>query len=447
MPEGKPSELVGELPIRTEEVTWMEASIWTPRMVATLKNGVKGGRWFSVVDKVYKTENLEASYRKVHRNKGKPGIDYVTTETFGENLEENITKLTQQLKDGTYHPSALKRVMIPKPGSNEMRPLSIPTVRDRVVQGAVKHAIEPIFENIFAECSYGFRPGRSCKDALREVDKHLRSGYHYVIDCDIRKYFDTIPHDRLMTKVSQLISDGKVLNLLRQMLQQGIMTSDDEWTPEQGTPQGGVISPLLANIYLNDLDQELLATDAKPTRYADDLVILCRSQEEADIILSRVREWMSENGLELHPTKTKIVNMGKPGNSFDFLGYTFIHREKNGRSRLVRIPRKKSLQRFRDAIRGLTPRKSGKSLEEVITRINSVSRGWFTYFQQCVTPVFDELDGFIRRRLRAMLLKRKRCPAFGNRHAHVLWPNSYFATHGLFSMTQAHAVVRNPALR
>lgn len=447
MPEGKPSEPVGEIPTRAEDTAWMEASIWTPRMVATLINGVKGGRWFSVIDKVYKKENLEASYRKVHKKKGKPGIDYVTTEAFGENLEENLTKLNQQLKDGTYHPSALKRVMIPKPGSNEQRPLSIPTVRDRVVQGAVKHAIEPIFENIFAECSYGFRPGRSCKDALREVDKHLRAGYKYVIDCDIRKYFDTIPHDRLMTKVSQLISDGKVLKLLRQMLQQGIMTTEDEWTPEQGTPQGGVISPLLANIYLNELDHELLGTDAKPTRYADDLVILCRSQDEADRILTRVREWMTENGLELHPTKTKIVNMGEPRQSFDFLGYTFIRHEKNGSARLVRIPRKKSLQRFRDTIRGLTPRKSGKSMKELIARINTVSRGWFAYFKQCNQTVFDEVDGFIRRRLRAILLKWKRRPAFGNRHAHALWPNSYFAARGLFSMTQAHAAVRNSARR
>jgi RNA-directed DNA polymerase len=416
-------------------------------MVATLKTGVKGGRWFSVIDKVCKTENLEASYRKVHRNKGKPGIDHVTTKAFGEKLTENLAKLQEQLRDGTYRPSALKRVMIPKPGSNEMRPLSIPTVRDRVVQCAVKHAIEPIFESTFAECSYGFRPGRGCKDALQEVDSALRAGYHYVVDCDIRKYFDTIPHDRLMTKVSQLISDGKVLDLLRQMLQQGVMTTEGEWTPEQGTPQGGVISPLLANIYLNDLDQELLGTEAKPTRYADDLVILCRSQNEAECILARVREWMTENGLELHPTKTCIVNMGKPGNSFDFLGYTFIHREKNGTSRLVRIPRKKSLHRFRDTIRGLTPRMSGVRMEHTIKRINSVSRGWFAYFQQCVSPVFDEVDGFIRRRLRAILLKRNRCPAFGNRHAHVLWPNPYFAAHGLFSMTQAHAAVRNSARR
>lgn len=447
MPEGIPSEPVGEIPTRAEEISWMEASIWTPRMVATLKTGVKGGRWFSVIDKVYKKENLEAAYRQVHRNKGKPGVDYVTTKAFGEKLSENIAKLQQQLRDGTYRPSALKRVMIPKPGSNEMRPLSIPTVRDRVVQCAVKHAIEPIFENTFAECSYGFRPGRSCKDALRAVDSALRAGYHFVVDCDIRQYFDTIPHDRLMTKVSQLISDGKVLDLLRQMLQQGVMTTEGEWTPEQGTPQGGVISPLLANIYLNDLDQELLGTEAKPTRYADDLVILCRSQNEAECILARIREWMTENGLELHPTKTRIVDMGKPGNSFDFLGYTFIHREKNGTSRLVRIPRKKSLQRFRDLIRGLTPRKSGTSMEHTIARINASSRGWFEYYKHCTSTVFDSMDGFIRRRLRAILLKWHRCPDFGNHNAHFVWPNTYFAEQGLFSMYRAHAAVRNPARR
>ena len=249
------------------------------------------------MDKVWREDNLRAAFKRVAANDGSAGVDHVSVEAYGERLELEIAALAEELRTGTYRTQPLKRVYINKPGSSEKRPLGIPTVRDRTVHGAVKRVVEPIFEAVFAANSRGFRPNMGCKDALR------------VVDVDIRKFFDTLDRELLMKQIEVLISDGRLLDLIRLILKQGVLDGAEQWEPDAGTPQGGVISPLLANIYLNPLDWLLLKSGYQSVRYADDMVILCRSAAEADAALSLVRQWMEEVRLTLHPEKTRIVDM------------------------------------------------------------------------------------------------------------------------------------------
>jgi RNA-directed DNA polymerase len=234
---------------------------------------VKGGVWFSLIDKVYCPTNLHASYTKVAANGGAAGVDHVTIDDYTGHLTNNQKKVEAQLRDETYCPQAIRRTHIPKPGTTETRPLGIPTVRDRIVQGAVRHVLEPIFEQQFAEHSYGFRPGRGCKTALRRVDELLKSGYRYVVDADLKSYFDTIPHDRLMTDLRKHIADGRVLGLVESFLKAGILEDLQCWTPECGAPQGAVLSPLLSNVYLNDLDHLMVTMGYAMTRFVQDQAV------------------------------------------------------------------------------------------------------------------------------------------------------------------------------
>ena len=445
MPEvNKLLAAVAATPKRAEEIAWIEASVWTPRMVEALQNGVKGGKWYSINDKVHKRENLQAAHQKVSRKKGTHGVDNISIRHFGKQLEANLIKLQEELKSGTYRPQQLRRVYIPKPGSAEKRPISIPTVRDRVVQGAVKNVLEPIFERTFADTSFGFRPNRNAKQALRRVDVLLNDGKHWVIDCDIKSYFDTIRHDKLMERVNNEVADTKVLNLIEQMLKQGIMETHKEWTPLQGTPQGGVVSPLLANIYLNELDHQLNQAGVYPTRYADDLIVQCDNEEQAHKVLEYIKSWMSENGLTLHPDKTKVIDMSQQSAKMDFLGYTFMRTSKG---KLIRFPRQKSMKRFREAIKARTKRTSGESLSVTIKKVNRIMRGWYNYFSESTLNTFDNADGFVRRRLRAILLKRDRNPRFGRGYAHMIWPNKFFEDQGLFSTKAAHEAFSTTAQR
>lgn len=413
-----------------ERWVWVEASVWTDRMLTALEQGVKGGVWFSLSDKVWHRPNLWSAWSNTAANKGSPGVDDITIASYEREVEKNLEHLSQSLRNGSYRPKAIRRVHIPK-GDGKTRPLGIPTVQDRIVQGAILHVIEPIFERQFAEQSYGFRPGRGCKDALRRVDQLLKAGYGYVVDADLKSYFDTIPHDRLMQVLRRNIADNRLLNLIEQFLHANIMEGTSTWKPTTGAPQGAVLSPLLSNIYLNDLDHLMAQNGQQMVRYADDFVILCQTRQQADKALAMVQEWTAQAGLTLHPEKTRIVHAA--AECFEFLGYRFDHGRK--------FPRKKSIGKLRDAIRERTRRTSGQSMEKIIQTINPTLRGWFKYFQHCYRTTFPTEDGWIRMRLRSIL--RKRCGRAGRGRGldHHRWPNAYFDEMGLYSLTKAHQTV------
>jgi RNA-directed DNA polymerase len=399
-------------------------------MLTALEQGVKGGVWFSLVDKVFSRRNLEAAYQQVARNRGAAGVDHVTVDQFGDDLATSLDRLHDGLRCGSYVPQAVRRHWIPKPGSTEMRPLGIPTVRDRVVQTALGNVLEPIFERNFAAHSYGFRPGRGCKDALRRVDALVKAGYVHVVDADLKSYFDTIPQDRLMDLIRRQVADGRVLDLIEAFLKQGVLDGLSAWTPEQGTPQGAVISPLLANIYLDPLDQHMAGKGFAMVRYADDFVILCRSREDAEQALVEVQAWLAQAGLQLHPTKTRIVHVEQEG--FDFLGYHFRGRQ--------HWPRHKSLGKLRDTIRSKTRRSHGGSLQAIIADVNRTLRGWFEYFKHSLKTAFLDVDRWVRMRLRSILRRRAGRRGRGRGLDHQRWPNAYFAEQGLYRLVAAHAL-------
>ena len=415
---------------------WAEASIWTERMVSALGNGVKGGKWFSLIDKAIRPATLALAWQRVARNQGAAGADGQTIEQFGYQADRYLHELQLSLTEGSYRPTPVKRVEIPK-AAGQTRPLGIPTVKDRIVQTALKMVIEPIFEVQFRPGSYGFRPGRSGKDALREVDRLLKEGCTFVVDADLKSYFDTIPHDRLMAMVEGSISDGRVLALIDGFLHQEIMTEMAHWQPTAGTPQGAVLSPLLANLYLHPLDVLMERSGYQMVRYADDFVILCATEAEATAALRQVAAWVDANGLTLHPDKTRIGDSHQPGQGFDFLGYRF----EAGR----RFVRDKSLRAFKDKVRAKTGRSRGDSLGRIVADLNPLLRGWFGYFQHARPRLFRKLDGFVRRRLRAVLRKQDRRPSMGRSEAdHRRWTNAFFADQGLFTLQAAHERARHP---
>ncbi len=407
-------------------------------MLAALEKGVKGEKWFRLIDKVFAERNLLAGFQKVARNRGAAGVDHETVRGFEKRLPGAIQELSNAIRRQAYEPQAIRRVHIQKPGTNETRPLGIPTVRDRVVQAAVLNVIEPIFERDFAEHSYGFRPGRGCKDAMRRVDKLLKAGYVHVVDADLKGYFDSIPHERLMARVEEKIADGRVLKLISSFLRADIMDDARQWTPEEGAPQGAVLSPLLSNIYLDELDHLMVEHGIEMVRYADDFVILCKTAEEAERALELVRVWVAENGLTLHPDKTRVVDARTE--TFDFLGYSFRGQK--------HWPRKKSIGKLRDAIRLKTRRTSGRSLQSVIGDINRTLRGWFVYFKHTSYPrVLQENDAWIRDRLRSLLRKQQKRKGRARGRERHEWPNRFFAEHGLFSLKAARAAVVQPSMR
>jgi len=398
-------------------------------MLAALQTGVKGGKWHSLIDKVSRRETLELGWTQVERNAGAAGVDRMSVERFAQARECYLGELASALRDGSYLAQPVRRVYIPK--GKGQRPLGIPAVKDRVVQAALKLVIEPIFEHEFEPRSYGFRQGLGCKDALREVDRHLKAGHCWVVDADLQSYFDTIPHASLLAKVGKRIADGRVLGLVEQFLKQDIMEDMKRWTPTSGSPQGAVISPLLANIYLHELDVEMREAGLVMVRYADDTVVLCRSREEAEAALARMRAWVDANGLSLHPDKTHLGDCRVVGQGFEFLGYRFEAGQ--------RWVRKKSLMLLRDKIRTKTKQTVGSSIACVIESLNPTLQGWYGYFQHAHRDTFAALDGFVRRRLRALLRCQQHRPGHGRcLRDHQQWPNSFFADLGLFTMCEAH---------
>jgi RNA-directed DNA polymerase len=411
---------------------WVEATVWNERMLAALDNGVRGGKWFSLIDKVYRPETLKVAWDKVRKNAGAAGVDGQSVKQFGFRAELYLAELEQALKSGEYRPEPIRRVEIPK-GGGKQRPLGIPVVKDRIVQTALKLVIEPIFEHEFEESSYGFRPQRGCKDALRQVDELIKQGYSHVVDADLESYFDTIPQASLMGQIAERISDGRVLELIGRFLSQEVIQGMKRWTPTGGTPQGAVISPLLANVYLHPLDRQMKQNDYRMVRYADDFVVLCRTAEQAQAALGEVRAWVEENGLKLNAGKTHVGDCRQAGQGFEFLGYRF----EVGR----RWVRRKSLLVLRERIRQKTRRTRGDSLACIIADLNPTLRGWFHYFKHAQPWVHQLTDGFVRRRLRAILRKQDKRPGMGKcRDDHLRWPNAFFAAQGLFTLTTARVL-------
>lgn len=411
-----------------------ERGVWSEKMLVALETGVKGNKWFSLIDKASRLDVLGLAWEKVRTNAGACGVDGITVECFAKDSQKRLLAVSEQIKRGAYQPQPVKRVWIPKPGSAEKRPLGIPTVRDRVVQTALRMVMEPIFEREFAPQSYGFRPGRSCQDALRRVDELLKSGHCHVVDIDIRGYFDAIPHGRLMAEVKKHVADGRVLGMIEAFLKAEVMEGMESWDVENGTPQGGVISPLLANIYLDPLDWKLAQAGYEMVRYADDIVVLCREPQQAAQALEEVRQWMEEVGLELHEGKTKVVDMAQAGSHFDFLGYRFW-RGKAGKLR--RFVRPKSRQKLRERLKPLTRRTNGHSLEAIVGKINPILRGWYGYFRHASADALGEMDGWVRGRLRSILRKRQGRMGRGRGKDHHRWGNGYFAELGLFCLKEA----------
>jgi len=404
-------------------------------MLATLERGITGGKWFSLMDKVWKMENLQRAVQKVAEDKSPKKPDGRRCRQYAEQSAQRLPALQRNIRNREYQPKPAKRVWIPKPGSKELRPLGIAPVENRVVEMAIRNVIEPIFEHEFAAPSYGFRPGRGAKDALRRVQQLLQGGKHWVVDADLKAYFDTIPQDQLEAALAERIADGAVLELLHRFLKQGVMESGKEWSPtEKGTPQGAVLSPLLANLYLNPLDHLMAQQGWEMVRYADDFIILCEAPAQAERALATVRHWVEGAGLTLHPTKTRIVDANQRG-GFDFLGYHF--------ERGYRWPRQKSLDKFREAIRAKTRRNRPGSMAQIVEETNQTLRGWIGYFKHSVKNIFPPLDSWVRGRLRTIQRRRHKGQGRARGRDHQRWPNAYFAELGLISLALTRAKAAN----
>jgi RNA-directed DNA polymerase len=405
--------------------------MWSLSMLQKLDNSEKGWKWFSLKDKIWRLNTISFAFGIVRKNKGCSGIDKVTIEKFSEQYPRNLISLSDDLENDRYEPLPVKRVLIDKPGSTAKRPLGIPTVKQRVVENAIKFALEPIFETMFLPCSYGFRPNRGAKDALRVVTQHLNEGYKYVVDADIKGYFDTIDHNLLMSFVEERIADKWVLTMLKKFLGNDIMEEHKRWKPTVGSPQGSVISPLLSNIYLHRLDERMTREGFKIIRYADDFVIMCKTAEEASRSLEIVKEVMSQLKLTLHPEKTKIVEVTQT-EGFEFLGYHFTENK--------RRPRDKTIKAMRDKIKEQTPRKKGKALLSIIKELNPKLRGWYNYFKNIRNAkwVFVSIDSYTRRRLRTILAKHQKKRGSHRMSDNYKWKNDYFHSRGLFSLLAKH---------
>ncbi len=416
---------------------WVERSVWTERMLERLAQSQEQTVWYSLWDKVWKEGNLNQAILRVILNQGGAGVDGYPTEQLAKDWAQQREQLAAELQNGSYEPKPVRRAWIPKLGSSELRPLGIPAVRDRVVQTALRAVMEPIFEREFAEQSYGFRPQRGALQALGRVETLLMSGHTWVVDADLKAYFDTIPHQRLMGLIRTRIADGKVLSLLEKYLKAGVLDSMKGWqaTPE-GTPQGAVVSPLLANVYLNPLDHEMAKRGREMVRYADDFVVCVRTEAEAKEALAEIEAWVKAAGLTLHPAKTRIVNAAQRG-GFDFLGYHF---EQYGKKGGKKWPRQKSQFKLREHLRAKLSRSRPGGVRTIAAEVNRTLRGWYGYFKWSQPGALQRVDEWTRERIRHIL--RRRQGRYGMVHARERneYGIGWFAEQGLISLMKTQAL-------
>lgn len=380
-------------------------------------------RWYSLIDKVYNLLNLSESWYEVKRNKGAAGIDKESIEEFERNLNQNLNELHRLLKQKRYKPTPVRCVLIPKPNSERLRPLGIPTIRDRVVQQAIKRVIEPIFEAKFKDVSYGYRPNKRAQQAIDKCKEYISSGYRWVVDADIESCFDTVDHKLLMKALKEEIADGTLLNLIERFLKAGVMRDGRLDPIHEGVPQGGVISPLLANIYLHYFDEVMAQRGYRLVRYCDDLVIFAKFKRKAQKALQVSKQILEDKLLlKLHPQKTRIVHSYYDG--FEFLGCLF----KRGFIR----PKDESIDSFKDRVRNITRRHQPRKLKEIFNYLNPVIRGWGNYFKYGnVKTLYQRLDEWMRMRIRSFLEKKK---AVGYKSRKT--PNWKLKAQGLLSLQE-----------
>lgn len=381
----------------------------------------------SLIDKVYYWDNLYWAWRRVRRNKGAHGLDRMTIQMFESNWEVHLREIQRALMERRYEPQPVRRVYIPKSSNpRERRPLGIPVVKDRIVQQAIFQIVDAMFDHEMSERSFGFRKGRNAHDAIATVLRDAGEGYRYVVDADIASFFDRIDHEVVMSRVRARMADGRVLDLIEAFLCAGVSESGTISVPSVGTPQGGVISPWLANLVLDDLDKAIESKGWRHARYADDFVILCKSAEEARDALAFVKEVLGELKLSLHETKTRLVNF-KDG--FEFLGFRFHGYHVSVSDRAV--------EKFKDKVRRATRRQQGRNVDAVLADLNPVLRGWANYFGAAeVAHVFRHLDQWVRMRVRSFRLKRK-C-----RHHNWKLPQKRLAKWGLLSLQECRPRLR-----
>lgn len=374
----------------------------------------------SLVDKVYQPKNLRAAWEKVKANRGSGGIDGQSLEEFEQDCDQHLRRLHEELRTDRYQPLPVRRVNIPKAGKpGETRPLGIPAVFDRVCQQALLNRLEPIFEPLFDDSSFGYRRGRSAKDALRKMWREIEAGAEWIVDADLKDYFGSIDHEKLMTLVAQRVADGRVLTLIERMLTAGAMDKGRLFPTTQGTPQGGVVSPLLSNILLTPFDREMRRRGYQLTRYADDWTVTCSSRREAEAALRCATKILATLGVRLNVQKTRIVHVRE---GFAFLGYKIKRGQralylpaakitsKVRRGSLYAYPTQKSIDRFKDGVRRKTRRRIPLRTAELIRELNPVIRGWGEYFKRAhVRRLFNQLDRWVERRLWSHRYRRWRC--------------------------------------